>query len=90
MFGKQADPAEEETKSTKREKNKSKAEADGLFGLEGLTGDEKMAVELYQVFKKSKSNEDLEDDEELDDVGLDPTEEDPVNDDIEDENTYNH
>ena len=31
----------------------------------------------------------MEDAEELDDVGLDPTEEEPANGDIEDENTYN-
>merc|ERR1719430_2769760 len=33
--------------------------------------DEKMAVELYQVIKKSKKNEDLDDDEVLDDNEFD-------------------
>merc|ERR1719318_2324541 len=88
-FGKLAEPAEEETKSKKRKKYKRKAKTAGLSGLEGLTGDEKMAVELYQVIKKSKNNKDLDDDEELDDIGLDATGEEPVNDDVEEVNTYN-
>merc|ERR1712013_518137 len=59
-----ADPVEEQSKTKKRKKNKRKAEADGMSGLEGLTGDEKMAVELYQVIKKSRNNKDLEEDDE--------------------------
>ena len=38
-FGNQAESVEKETKSKKRKKNMMKAEADGLSGLEGLTGD---------------------------------------------------
>jgi len=74
-FNKQDDPVEEEAKSKKRRKNKRKAQENDLSGLEGLTGDEKMALQLYQVIKKSKNNEDLEDDdEELDDMELETRE----------------
>jgi len=71
-FSKQADadPVEEQSKNKKRKKNKRKAETDEVSGLEGLTGDEKIAVELYQVIKKSRNNEDLEEDDEVDDLGL--------------------
>jgi len=73
-FNKQDEPVEE-AKTKKKRKNKRKAEENDLSGLEGLTGDEKMAVQLYQVIKKSKNNEDLEDDEELDDFELEAREE---------------
>merc|ERR1712106_675066 len=70
-------------------KKKRKAEAEGLSGLEGLTGDEKMAVELYQVIKKSKNNEDLDEEEELEDIGLDKQDADAENEGVDEENTYN-
>merc|ERR1712013_314984 len=82
-----ADPVEEQSKTKKRKKNKRKAEADGMSGLEGLTGDEKMAVELYQVIKKSRNNKDLEEDDEVDDLGLEENEKDQDN---EDENATEH
>merc|ERR1712128_94114 len=74
-FGKQ--DIEETEKKTKR-----KAENDvGVSVMEGLTQEEKMAVELYQVIKKSRNNKDLEDDEdELDDIGLDTREDEPEDD----------
>jgi len=81
----------EDTKSKKKRKNKRKAEAVGLSGLEGLTGDEKMAVELYQAIKKSKNNEDLQDDDDLEDIALNPREDEKEDNDEEniDNNTYN-
>merc|ERR1719186_1760314 len=71
---------------------KTKAENDvGVSVMEGLTQEEKMAVELYQVIKKSRNNEDLEDDEdELDgDIGLDTREDEPEDDVMDEANTYN-
>jgi len=95
-FSKQAeaDHVEEQTKNKKRKKNKRKAETDEVSGLEGLTGDEKMAVELYQVIKKSRNNEDLEEDDEVDDLGLEEKEDEKEQDNEDgtenlDSNTYN-
>jgi len=88
-FGKQTEPAEDETESKKKRKKKRKAEAEGLSGLEGLTGDEKMAVELYQVIKKSKNNEDLDEEEELEDIGLDTQDAAAENEEVDEEHTYN-
>merc|ERR550519_2517629 len=54
-----------EVKSKKKLKRKANNSSGGVAGLDNLTMDEKMAVELYQVIKKSKNNEDLDDDEEV-------------------------
>jgi len=95
-FSKQADAdsVEEQPKNKKRKKNKRKAETDEVSGLEGLTGDEKMAVELYQVIKKSRNNEDLEEDDDVDDLGLEENEDEKEEDNEDgadnlDSNTYN-
>jgi len=87
-FGKETEEEEIEVKKKKR-KNKRKAESDSITGMEGLTGDEKMAVELYQVIKKSKNNEDLDEEELEDDLALDTRENEPENDVLEGDNTYN-
>merc|ERR550519_479569 len=60
-----------EVKSKKKLKRKANNSSGGVAGLDNLTMDEKMAVELYQVIKKSKNNEDLDDDEVLDDNEFD-------------------
>jgi len=59
------DVNETSNKKKKRKQKKRKAESE-LAGLEGLTGDERIAVEMYQAMKKSKTVEDFEDDESLD------------------------
>eukprot|EP00092_Neocalanus_flemingeri_P018712 GFUD01020267.1.p2 GENE.GFUD01020267.1~~GFUD01020267.1.p2 ORF type:complete len:529 (-),score=248.69 GFUD01020267.1:123-1709(-) len=87
-FGRQ-EVEKNEIVSKKKRKNKRKAESNEVSGLEGLTGDEKMAVELYQVIKKSKNNEDLEDEELEGDMGLDTREDEPENDVDDEVNTYN-
>ena len=48
-----------EKKKKRKRKNKN-AEEDALENISGLTHDERMAVELYNVIKKSRKNEDLE------------------------------
>merc|ERR1711915_588510 len=59
------DVNEASNKKKKRKQKKRKAESE-LTGLEGLTGDERIAVEMYQAMKKSKTVEDFEDEESLD------------------------
>ena len=44
----------------KRKRKKQKSEGEALENLASLTHDERMAVELYNVIKKTKKNEDLE------------------------------
>ena len=48
-----------------------------------------MAVELYQVIKKSMNNEDLDEEKELNDIWLDTQDADAINEEVNDENTYN-
>jgi len=89
-FAKQTEEEESEVKKKKKKKNKRKAESDSVTGMEGLTSDEKMAVKLYQVIKKSKNNEDLDEKEELeDDLELDTKEVEPENEVHDEDNTYN-
>merc|ERR1719394_76335 len=57
-----------EKKKNKKNKKRKAEETDALDNLGTLTHDERMAVELYNVIKKSRNNEDLDDD--LDDIGL--------------------
>merc|ERR1711915_959979 len=54
------DVNETANKKKKRKQKKRKAESE-LTGLEGLTGDERIAVEMYQAMKKGKTVEDFED-----------------------------
>ena len=44
----------------KRKRKKQRSEGEALENLASLTHDERMAVELYNVIKKTKKNEDLE------------------------------
>merc|ERR1711997_802913 len=48
-------------KKRKRKKKSKDPEDSALENLSALTQDERMAVELYNVIKKSRKNEDLED-----------------------------
>ena len=56
-------------KKRKRKKKSKDPEESALENLSALTQDERMAVELYNVIKKSRKNEDL-DDESADEDGL--------------------
>jgi len=56
-------------KKRKRKKKSKGPEEGALENLSALTQDERMAVELYNVIKKSRKNEDL-DDESADEDGL--------------------
>ena len=56
-------------KKRKRKKKSKDPEEGALENLSALTQDERMAVELYNVIKKSRKNEDL-DDESADEDGL--------------------
>jgi len=71
-----------EKKKNKKSKKRKAEVPDALENLATLTQDERMAVELYNVIKKSRNNEDLDDD--LDDDGL---EESLQTDDVVDQNT---
>ena len=54
----------------KRKRSKKNKEEGALENLGNLTHDERMAVELYNVIKKTKKNEDLEESDDEEDDGL--------------------
>ena len=56
---KEEDQVVPEKKKKRKRKNKD-VEEDALENISGLTQDERMAVELYNVIKKSRKNEDLD------------------------------
>ena len=60
-------PEKKKRKRNKKRKAGGEEEAAALENLEALTRDEKMAVELYNVIKKTKKNEDLEESSEEED-----------------------
>ena len=58
---KEEDQIVPDKKKRKRKKKNKDPEENALENLSALTQDERMAVELYNVIKKSRKNEDLED-----------------------------